>query len=68
VQSEQTSGNDEEGAKELPTVKESNILAVCGWCWPGKTIFGEFPWLSYRQLSHGICKRHGAELLNHFKK
>lgn len=57
--------------KQPPRVNEANnILSVCAWCYPGASVFEDYPWLAsvgsplsgnrlpQRGLSHGICPFH----------
>lgn len=37
---------------------EDNVVACCGWCYPGEAILAAFPELAGRKISHGICPTH----------
>jgi hypothetical protein len=39
----------------------TEVLSVCGWCWPGETVFQAFPNLRGYKISHGICPKHEIE-------
>jgi len=43
---------------------ESGTVQVCCFCYPGESIFGQFPhWQGLGlRVSHGLCKKHKAEM------
>lgn len=58
-------------AKQVPQIKPDGALVVCAWCYPGHSVFEEYPWLvntgaalygfeqgKPRPVSHGICQGH----------
>lgn len=49
---------DMDGGNEPFTIREDNIVSVCGDCFPGRSIFDIFPDLAGHDISHGICQRH----------
>lgn len=40
-----------------------DVVACCGWCFPGDAIFKLYPELAGKKLSHGICAAHKADML-----
>jgi hypothetical protein len=45
--------------------KCDGIIHVCGWCYPGKTVYLMFPdWEKLNlPISHGICIAHKEQML-----
>jgi len=46
--------------KSTPKI-DNQILRVCCVCYPGLTVFDDYPWLRYNfgdNVSHGYCEFH----------
>jgi hypothetical protein len=51
----------------VPKIDGAGLVVVCAWCYPGQTLFADYPWLKGRQLSHGICPAHVNAILAEIK-
>jgi len=45
--------------ENLFEIKGENLISVCAWCFPARTILEKCNWLpAHVQISHGICQAH----------
>ena len=51
--------------KAVPQVLLNGSLSVCAWCYPGLTVFDDYPWLRYYQFTSGAFEKHSPRPVTH---